>query len=112
METTKWYLARLIYKIRLSENNIRAQYDEQIRLVKATNTNEALIKSLRMGYENEINFKNHKHNTVNWEFIDVMEIISIPNLEDGLEIYSSTHEPKNQFQFEKMIHDRAKMLVV
>lgn len=105
-----WFLAKLIYKINLTGKKENFEYDEQLRLVEAKSMDEALIKSNQLGFENEFSINNKNNNTIKWEFVDVMDLIPLPKLESGIEIYSTTNVQDNASVFEKMVHDRAQKI--
>lgn len=105
-----WFLAKLIYKINLAGKKENFEYDEQLRLIEATSLDEALIKSNQVGLENEFSINNKNSNTIKWEFVDVLDIIPLPKLENGIEIYSITNVQENSNLFEKMVHDRAQKI--
>ncbi len=45
----KWYLAKLVFRIICGEGEHTAQFDEQLRLIKANNKEEAFHKAKRVG---------------------------------------------------------------
>lgn len=87
-----WYLAKIVYRILCGEGHHTAQFDEQLRLVMATNEEEAFAKALAMGRHEEDCFLNNKQQTVCWQFINVSELYLLSNLIDGAELYSTIRE--------------------
>lgn len=51
-----WFLSKIIYRIICGDGRHTAQFDEQIRLVAASDRDEALEKSGRIGLQEEETF--------------------------------------------------------
>jgi hypothetical protein len=94
-----WYLAKLIYSLDGYENPINAQFDEQLRLVNASDEETAYFKAKHLGKEMQSNFKTENGNDLRWSFIDVSELIKLNNLSDGVELYSNTIETHDKKSF-------------
>lgn len=88
----KWYIAKLVFSIETTTAYASAQFDEQVRLIKANNATEAYFKIRRIGKTEEVSFSNTTSSRVQWQFIDVSEMICIGDITDGLEVYSNTVE--------------------
>ncbi len=88
----KWYIAKLVFSIETNAAHASAQFDEQVRLVKANNDNEAYFKIRRIGKTEEVSFSNTTSNNLQWQFIDVSEMVCIGDITDGIEVYSNTVE--------------------
>lgn len=87
-----WYTAKLIYTIISGDGNHHAQFEEQLRLIKACDESEAFEKARAIGCANQDNFLNCHGETVQWQFIAVAGISLLPALEDGAELYYSISE--------------------
>ena len=87
-----WYLAKIIYRIICGEGNHRAQFDEQLRLVRAENKIAAIEKAELLGRHEEDVFLNKRQQLVQWQFAGVSELYKLSELVDGAEIYSKIVE--------------------
>ena len=103
----KYYIAKLIWQIKIPNNSISSEFDEQLRIVKACNAKEAIRKALQIGHENEETFINSKGEHVAWIFINVEFIKEIVSFDDGTEICSQTIKAADASQFIKDIHVKA-----
>ena len=87
-----WYVAKIIYNINLEKGMYAPEFDEQLRLIEASSPEEAFSKARKIGKEGEESFKmNDRKTIINWEFIDVMEVLEL-ELSNGSEISSSIQE--------------------
>ena len=104
----KNYLAKLIFNI---ENETKvSQFDEQIRLVSSTNIESAFQKARNIGKREEETFLNTQNKTVNWKFIDVMDIYPLDPVKDGDQIFSTTHEEEDANAFINYIRQKAMVI--
>ncbi len=94
-----WYLVKLIYSIDGFDNQMNAQFDEQLRLINAINEEAAYFKAKQMGKQFESTFSNENGNLLSFNFIDVSEVIKVEQLSDGIEIYSNTIETHDKRSF-------------
>jgi hypothetical protein len=101
-----WYLTKLVFSIEI-ENKKCSQFDEQLRLVSALTNEEAFYKARTVGKNEAVVFKNELQKRVAWEFIDVSEVILIPDLKDGTEIYSHTHETQDANDYIRFVKHKA-----
>jgi hypothetical protein len=102
-----WYIAKIVFNISAENTVHKPQFDEQLRLITAENAEEAFIKARTIGIREEDSFINDHHNKVNWEFINVTEIIRINTLEDGTELYSTIYETDEAQAYVHCIHQKA-----
>lgn len=91
----KWFLVKYIYEIISGGGEYQAQFDEQLRLVTAESTNDALIKAEGMAQGFHPPFKNFKGELVEWRFICIAGIHEIETPADGAEVGSTLHEPSD-----------------
>ena len=103
----KYYIAKLIWQIKIPTNSISSEFDEQLRIVKACNAEEAIKKALQIGHDNEETFINSKGEHVSWLFINVEFVKEIVSFDDGTEICSQTINATDASQFIKDIHVKA-----
>jgi hypothetical protein len=102
-----WYIAKIVFNISAENTPHKPQFDEQLRLIAAENTEEAFYKARTLGISEEDSFLNDQQNRVRWEFINVAEIVRINNLEDGSEIYSNIHEAEEAKSYIHTVHQKA-----
>ena len=70
-----WYLAKIVYRIICGEGNHVGQFDEQLRLVTASNKEDAFQKAQFIGKQEEEFFLNDRQQLVQWQFINVCAVI-------------------------------------
>jgi hypothetical protein len=102
-----WYIAKIVFNISAENTAHKPQFDEQLRLISAENTEEAFIKARALGISEEDSFLNDHQNMVKWEFINVAEILPVKNLEDGSELYSCIHETDEAKSYIHTVHQKA-----
>lgn len=102
-----WYITKIVYQIICGEGNHTAQFDEQLRLIRALDAQEAFQKAQRLGLTEEQCFRNDKHHLVQWKFIDVCELYQLSELIDGAEIYSRVQETDDAARFISMVRNKA-----
>ncbi len=102
-----WYLAKLVFSIDISESTVKAEFDEQFRLIKANSEEEAYYKAKSLGKSLQSSFYNANNKMVNWRFIDASELNLINELSDGVEIYSNTVETKEKESFINSVLQKA-----
>ncbi len=86
----KTYTAHIIYRIECSGVRME-QYEEQWRLILASNENEALIKSREVATQQECMFIDRHGRAVSWKFIAVKDIQEV-DLAHGALLTSSVKE--------------------
>ena len=106
----KWYLAKIIFRIICGEGNHTAQFDEQLRLIKADDDFHAFQKARLLDEHEEDNFLNAAQKPVHWKFIDVSEIHAHDFL-DGAEMYSRIREEDDADVYIRTTHLRAAHLL-
>ncbi len=88
-----WYLVKLIFLVRSGAGTHTPQFDEQWRLIRADEVAWAHEKATVLGRLEETPIMNDHAQTVEWKFIEVMDIQKISSMEDGDQLYSATQEP-------------------
>ena len=78
-----WYLTKIVYRIICGQGNHTAQFDEQLRLIEADNSQEAFEKATTLGQKEEDKFFNEEQKLVKWKFINVAELYNESGLLDG-----------------------------
>ena len=88
----KWYLAKIVYRIICGEGDHAPQFDEQLRLIYASDESGAFEKAASIGRTEEETFYNQKRQLVKWQFVNVSELYHMSELIDGAELYSTINE--------------------
>jgi len=107
-----WYLSKIIFRIICGDGDHTPQFDEQLRLINATDEEEAFRKAMVLGEREQDGFYNHEQKLVQWKFINVAELYKLSGLLDGAEVYSRIHETDDpdryiEFTNRKATHLRA-----
>jgi hypothetical protein len=102
-----WYIAKLVFNISAEGGDRKPQFDEQLRLINADSKEEAFLKARTIGISEEDSFMNDKMKRVNWEFINVAELLPLKNIEDGIEVYSRIHETDEANSYINFVHQKA-----
>ncbi len=97
----KWYLAKIVFRIISGKGDHKAQFDEQLRLIEATDRAAAFEKAKTLGKNTEESYLNQEKEIVHWKFINVEELYHLHELQDGTEIYSRIQEYE---EYENHIH--------
>lgn len=102
-----WYIAKIVFNITAEGGVNKTQFDEQLRLINADSTEEALLRARTIGLSEEDSFYNDKKKTVKWEFVNVAELLPIKKLEDGMELYSRIYETEEANSYINFVHQKA-----
>ncbi len=105
-----WYLVKVIFRITCGNGNHAAQFDEQLRLIRAGSKEEAFRKGQGLGQKEEDVFFNQKEQLVQWQFISVSEIYPLNELMDGAELFSRIEETDDPGSYLKFIHAKAEQI--
>lgn len=106
----KNYLAKLVFHIHTESRSTNAQFDEQIRVVNGNNAEEALYTARTIGRKEEDSFISSDNKIINWNFIDVTELISLDELKEGTEIFSITRETSDAKSYINIVKQKALIL--
>ena len=106
-----WYIAKLIFQILSGEGSHAPQFDEQLRLLKASDWHEALLKAQALGSQEECRFQNQQKQWVQWKFVNITELTCLGTLEDGRELHYQITEPENAGSYLRKIQQQALALV-
>ncbi len=105
-----WFLAKIVYRIICGEGDHTAQFDEQLRLIAASDDAEAFRKASVIGKQEEDCFYNQSEKLVQWKFVNVSELCRIAEIIDGVELYSRIEEKENGDLYAELVHKRAASL--
>jgi hypothetical protein len=102
-----WYLAKIVYHIICGDGDHGSQFDEQLRLINATDKEEAFNKAVKIGEKEQDIFLNAKQELVQWKFINVSELYKLGAMIDGAELYSRIEERGNSNAYIETINRKA-----
>lgn len=95
----KWFALRYIFQIVSGDGSYAPQFDEQLRLIHASDANDALSKGESQASGFHKPFRNCNGELVKWEFICIADLYEIEAPQDGVEVSSVVHEPANLTNF-------------
>lgn len=104
------YIVKLIFNINIGEGLHQTQFDEQTVLINATNLEDAFYKAKTQGKILEEKFSNDRDQSVEWKFIDVVDIFELKAYKNGEPIYSTTHETHDSGSFIDYVHHRSQII--
>lgn len=102
-----WYLAKIVYRIISGTNTEDAQFDEQLRLIRAKTKEDAFCKSREIGEKEQEVFFNASQQLVEWKFINVSELYKLGEMIDGAELYSRIEERGNADAYIETVNRKA-----
>ena len=102
-----WYLSKIIFRIICGDGDHTPQFDEQLRLINATEEEDAFRKAMVIGEREQDGFYNHEQKLVQWKFINVAELYKLSGLLDGAEVYSRIQEPDDPDRYIEFTHRKA-----
>jgi hypothetical protein len=105
-----WYIAKMVFRITCGQGKHKSQFDEQLRLVQASHSGEALEKARRIAAEEALASAGLSEKTVRWNLVDIPELYRLQGMMDGAELLSRVTEEDEGDLFEEMIRRRAAML--
>ncbi|MFZ9388326.1 MAG: DUF4288 domain-containing protein [Chitinophagaceae bacterium] len=105
-----WYLAKMVFRIISGDGKHTAQFDEQLRLIRAVNREDAFQKGQTLGKCSEELYFNNREQPVQWQFISVSELYLLPELSDGTELYSRVEETEDAMGYLKFIYAKAGLI--
>jgi hypothetical protein len=106
-----WYLAKIVFRIICGSGDHAAQFDEQLRLIRAENAALAFIKAQERGMQDEESFYNINDQPVQWKFIGVPELYPFGEMTDGAEMYSRIAEADDAGGYIRNIREKEKHVV-
>jgi hypothetical protein len=102
----KWYVVKLVFQIICGEGKHRAQFDEQLRLVEATNEDEAFELATELGTNETDSFYNQRNQLVQWKFINICELYEL-SLINGAELHSKISEADEALDYISLVNAKA-----
>ena len=84
------YTAQIIFKIKTSSTGTE-QYDEQWRIIYATDERDALMKARTVAKEEEVTFIDRHGRPVSWELVAVKDLQPV-EIKHGALLFSAVKE--------------------
>jgi hypothetical protein len=100
----KVFIAKIIWQIKIPTNNLASEFDVQLRIIRALDTEKATNKAIEIGHKQEETFINSKGKQISWTYINVEFVKEIISFDDGIEICSQIIHANDAMQFIKDIH--------
>jgi Domain of unknown function (DUF4288) len=100
------FIAKIVFNIVTGTTVKRSQFEEQLRLVEAENLEEAFLKARAIGIGQEETIERKGQPAMRWEFVDVADLLLVPVLGNGTEIYSQIHETEESREYIHNVHQR------
>lgn len=88
-----WFIAKNVFQITSGDGTHRPQFEEQMVLINATNSDDAFQKALLLGNEAQEQFVNEVGELVVWSFINTAQVHAVGDLTDGKLLCVRTEEP-------------------
>jgi hypothetical protein len=104
------FIAKIVFNIVTGRDRGRSQFEEQLRLVEAINLEEAYLKARAIGIGEEEELFREGQPSVKWQFVDVTDLVPLPSLKTGSEIYSQIHETEESLEYIHHTHQRGMAL--
>jgi Domain of unknown function (DUF4288) len=82
-----WFLVKMVFQIICGNGKHTPQFDEQLRLITATDIHTAMNKANQLAAG-----ETNGNDLVQWKFIAVTDVYPFTNLIDGAELYSRVTE--------------------
>ena len=102
-----WFLAKIVFRIICGDGDHIAQFDEQLRLIKASDPEHAYRKAVEIGEQAQESFLNERCNVVKWQFVSVCEMYKFSDFIDGAELYSRVQEVDNAELFIELMQKKS-----
>lgn len=103
----KLFITKIIWHIKSESNQKFAEFDEQLRLIKANNSETAFNKAKLLGLQHQETLINNKGMEVSWNYVNVEFVKEITSFDDGIEICAHTVKVDNAQQYINEINVKA-----
>ena len=107
----EWYVAKMVYQVVNTKKSHAPQIDEQYKLIQADDRAWAWEKANILGKLGECKLEGIKQESVQWKFINVVDLFEIGELKDGVELFSGTDEPEDIEEYMAVSGMRAKRIM-
>jgi hypothetical protein len=105
-----YYLAKLCYEIICGDGSHTPQFEEQIRLLESVSRQEALVAAKEIGYQELLVWQYGNNTRVEWKFLGITELIRLPALAHGAELYQSHREIEYADGYRNFVKDKTNQL--
>lgn len=105
-----WYLTKLVYRFITGNGLHTPQFNEQVRVIEAEDRLHAFYKARLIGEQETIKITANGL-LIQWQFIDVTELLLIDKSTDGAEVWSGIQENVNAAQYIRTTQQSAKELL-
>ena len=95
----KWFLVKILFRIVCGNGEHPAQFDEQLRLIHATDACDAMEKATAIGIQEQESFFNQQQQPVAWQLVAVTDIYPVSYDMDGAEVFSRISEEQHPALF-------------
>lgn len=109
--TMNWYLAKLVYRITCGTGQHIAQFEEQVRVIRAEDELHAFHKARLIGEAEGMNVLNSSAAVPGWKFIDISELLPLVPPSDGAEIYGVVTEQPDAEMYIRTTQKKANQLL-
>lgn len=107
----EWYVAKMVYQVVNNKKTHTPQIDEQYKLIQADDRAWAWEKANILGKLGECKLESSKQASVQWKFINVVDLFEIGELKDGVELFSGTDEPEDIEEYMAVSELRARRIM-
>ena len=101
-----YYLATLCYEIICGEGRHTPQFEEQVRLLETGSRSEALKAAHEIGQQELLSYQFNNSAKVEWKFLGIKELISLPGFFHGAELYQQHREIEYAEGYRNFIKDK------
>ena len=106
-----WYLVKIVFQIICGNGSHKPQFEEQLRIVLANDTAEAIAKTKYIALQEEDAFMNQSNQLVQWKFIAITDIYPLQTDVDGAALFSKISEEENAAWFIQSVKLRSQDLL-
>lgn len=101
-----YYLATLVYEIICGEGAHTPQFEEQVRLLETGSRAEALKAAHEIGQQELLVWQFNNSAKVEWKFLGIKELISLPGFFHGAELYQQHREIEHAEGYRNFVKDK------
>lgn len=97
------FVAKLMFGLEAKSNSWKGKFESQLRLIKATNKEDAYLKARAIGIRAESKGLATKGKISRWRFLDVVDLFLVS---DGAEILSESTQTDNCVEYIHRAHQQ------
>lgn len=102
-----WYIAQIVFRVVCGDGIHCPQFDEQQRLIRGRNDDEAFKKAQAIGRREADSFYNQNKKLVQWQYVAVASLTRLGDLKDGAELCSRIHEVDDADAYLSFVADKS-----